>query len=125
MAIRTGDVLFNQSGIPALVKERNPETGALTMDTDRKEVRRVHTTGYVNGMGPEIRQQFADVLQAVKDIPDPTERLEALSARIDELDKDPRNFALVKYLTAEKVHIMNITGIQPRYYTIPVEKILK
>ncbi len=124
MNIRTGDAVFLRSGEPGIVKDRNQATGKLTVDTDHQTVKHAMRHGYLNGLSDTQRVELNQILDNVKTTTeDPTERMTALEAKVRELDGDPRQVGLSKYVKAEMVHIMNSHGIKPREYSVQESKI--
>jgi hypothetical protein len=118
VTIRPGDAVFIRTGVPAVVRDRNPTTGELKLDQDYPAVQKDFRHGYQNGLDPETRQQLYDILDSVKDqTKDPRERVDAIQARLAEIESDPTKIPLTRYLRAEMLHIMNTNGIKPKQYT--------
>lgn len=123
MSIRVGDAVFIRSGIPATVKERNQTTGELRLESDTAKTQQDVRHGYLNGMEPEVRGKLYEILDQVKsDSEEPAQRAEDLRRRILDLEQDPRNLPLTKYMRAEMVHIMNTYSIKPTEYSIHESK---
>lgn len=117
-SIRTGDAVFVRTGNPGIVKGRDEMTGKLELDTDMPTVQKDMRHGYINGLKVEERAKLNEILDAVKgDAKEPRERIDMLQGRITELEEDPRNLPLVRYLRAEMTHLMNSHGIQPKQYS--------
>jgi hypothetical protein len=124
MDIRNGDAVFLRSGEPGIVKDRSQATGKLTVDTDNETVKREMRHGYLNGLSDTQRVELITILDDVKTTTeDPTERITALESKVRELENDPRQIGLSKYVKAEMVHIMNSHGIKPREYSVQETKI--
>lgn len=124
MSIRVGDAVFIRSGIPTTVKDRDGLTGKLSLEADPEKVKEDHRHGYVNGMTVETRRDLYAILDQVKaESADPAERIEKMRLKLEELDQDPRNLHLSRYLKAEMVHIMNTHNIRPREYTMFENKV--
>ena len=123
MSIRVGDVVFVGSGNPALVKDRDHITGQLRLEPGKAKTHDEMRHGYINGLSQDTRQSFNEILDEVKQgTEDPGERAEQLRLKIDELEQDPRNFLLARYLRAEMVHIMNTFNIKPKEYIVHESK---
>ena len=119
MSIRVGDGVFTRVGQPGVVIDRNETTGALKLETELPKVQQSMRHGYINGLSPERRQEFYEILDQVKtETQDPKERVLTLNEKINELDADPRNLQLVRYLRSEMRHIMITHNILPNEYTV-------
>jgi hypothetical protein len=124
MALRVGDTAFIRGGTPVTVKDHDPISRQLLLESDPNVVREQTRHGYLNGLSPEVRQQFYEILDEVKgNTEDPTERINTLSAKLFELEQDPRNLQLTRYLRAEMNHIMNTYNIRPREYAMDESKV--
>ena len=124
MSVRIGDNVFIQSGVPATVKDRDQATGKLSLEADLDKVQEDTRHGYINGLSQESRGKLYAVLDEVKAASeDPSERVEQMRAKLDELDKDPRNQQLGRYLKAEITHIMNTNALKPREYVVAEGKV--
>lgn len=124
MDIRNGDAVFLRTGEPGIVRDRNEVTGKLKVDTDVKAVKTDMRHGYINGLTGEQREQFNAILDEVKaSTEDPTERISKLDTKVKELEMDPHQLGLSRYVRAEMVHIMNSNGIKPREYSVQESKI--
>jgi hypothetical protein len=124
MDIRNGDAVFLRNGEPGIVKDRSQATGKLTVDTDNETVKRDMRHGYLNGLTDTQRAELNTILDSVKtNTEDPTERISALETKVRELESDPRQIGLSKYVKAEMVHMMNSHGIKPREYTVQEIKV--
>ncbi len=123
MPVRVGDAVFIRSGIPATVKARDDTSGQLTLESDTAKVQNDMRHGYLNGLSPESRKQLYDILDEVKEnSTQPGDRVEAMRQRLEELQKDPRNLTVSRYLQAEMVHLMNTYSIRPKEYSIHESK---
>ncbi len=124
MDIRNGDAVFLRSGEPGIVKDRSSVTGKLTVDTDNQSVKREMRHGYLNGLSDTQRVELNQILDSVKSsTEDPNERIVVLESKVRELEGDPKQIGLSKYVKAEMVHIMNSNGIKPREYAVQESKI--
>lgn len=123
MTLRVGDTAFIRGGTPVTVKDRNPVSNELILESDPAKVKEQTRHGYLNGLSPEVRQQFYEILDQVKgETEDPAERINTLNAKLFDLEQDPRNLQLTRYLRAEMNHIMNTYNIRPREYSMDESK---
>lgn len=118
MSTRIGDAVFFPSGKPGVVTNRTPETGKVTVEAQPDFVRNSLRNGYINGLSIPQRQEFMAFMDKVKETPDPELRMEQLQAKINELNTDPRNHVLTRYLTGEMAHIMYTADIKPKTYEV-------
>lgn len=124
MDIRNGDAVFLRSGEPGVVRDRDPATGKLKIDSETAAVKTDMRHGYINGLSSEQRTELYEILDTVKSsTEDPIERISQLDAKTKELEQDPQKIGLTSYVKAEMVHIMNSNGIKPREYSIHEAKI--
>src|SRR5437868_1269156 len=124
MTLRIGDTAFIRGGTPVTVKDRDPHSAQLVLESDPEVVKDQTRHGYLNGLSPEVRSQFYEILDQVKgETEDPTERITTLQAKITELEQDPRKLQLSRYLKAEMNHIMNSYNIRPREYSMHESKV--
>ena len=124
MDIRNGDAVFLRSGEPGIVKDRSQATGKLTVDTDNQNVKREMRHGYLNGLSDTQRVELNEILDNVKSTTeDPNERIIVLESKVRELEGDPKQIGLTKYVRAEMTHIMNSHGIKPKEYSVQESKI--
>lgn len=118
MTVRVGDAVFIRSGIPAVVKDRNEGTGQLRLETDLPAVQKEMRHGYLNGLTPETRQQLYAILDEVKSKSEaPEARIDELRSKLTELELDPKQQMLARYVRAEMVHLMNTYEIRPKEYS--------
>ncbi len=119
MSIRVGDTVFIKSGHAAIVKGRSTDTGQLELKVDTPEVQHDTRHGVINGMTPDARKELYEILDQVKEATSvPSERVDQMRDKILELEKDPRNFVLAKYLRAEMGHLINTHNIKPKEYSV-------
>lgn len=123
MKIQKGDVVFGPMGRPGLVQGRDEKTSALQVDNQGPAYQDTRKLGFVNGMKPLEREAFTKIMKDVKESESFAERIEMLTVAIDELNKDPTNLQLVRYLESEKAHLMFSSGITPRIYTVDEAKV--
>jgi hypothetical protein len=123
MKIQKGDVVFGPQGRPGIVLDRDQVTRKLSVENQGEQYQNARKYGFVNGIDPQERVRFYEILDRVRTHEEPEARLAELGKAIDELSADPRNMQLVKYLEAEKAHLMYSEGIAPRVYTLDESKI--
>lgn len=124
MDIRNGDAVFLRSGEPGIVRDRDPVTGKLQIDSDITSIKKDMRHGYINGLSVDQRSALNEILDTVKSATeDPAERVSQLDAKAKELELDPKNLGLTSYVKAEMVHIMNSHGIKPREYSVHEAKL--
>jgi hypothetical protein len=117
MSYRVGDVIFSQSAAASVVVGRDETNSALKCDKDFKAFQVSTRHGLLNGMAPESREQFNNIMDEVVANKDNKERVDMLRGKMEELMVDPKNFKLVQYLDGEVRHLMNMKGVKPRYFT--------
>lgn len=119
MSIRIGDAVFLRSGQPAIVKDRLKSSGELILENEPKAVQQAFRHGYVNGMTPETRASLNEILDRIKgENKDPAERVTAMQTKLNEIEQDPRNRDLARYLRSEMMHLMNTYSIKPREFKL-------
>ncbi len=124
VSIRPGDAVFVRTGDPLLVKDRDKNTGVATLERDPETVINGTRHGYLNGLEADKRQQLYEILDEVKgSSEDPEERVMKLREVLQEMELDPRNQNLARYVRAEMTHIMNSFGLKPREYSIHESRI--
>lgn len=124
MNIRPGDAVFIRNGEPGIVRERDQTTGKLKVDTDIQAVKHETRHGYLNGLTPDQRQVFNTILdEAKQSSEDPSSRIAHLDAKVQELEQDPKQQGLARYVKAEMIHIMNSHNVKPREYSVQETKI--
>ncbi|MCX6117027.1 MAG: hypothetical protein NT027_05775 [Proteobacteria bacterium] len=117
MSYRIGDSVFLSQGQPSLVIGRDPAKGTVILDREQDAIRDNARHGYLNGIAPERREEFLNLMDEIKSHPEATQRIDRLQAKIDELAVDPKNMQFVRYLEGEKNHLINMSGYRPRMYT--------
>ncbi len=63
-------------------------------------------------------KKYQEVMDAVREKRDPEERLEVLQAKLAELEKDPTNLQLSRYLRAEQAHLMFSSNTYPNSFKL-------
>jgi hypothetical protein len=123
MTYRIGDTVFSQAAVPSVVVGRDQATSTLKTDQDFAAFQVATRHGLINGLAPESREKFNEIMDEVMSDKDNAERVTALQSKIDELKIDPRNNKLVQYLNGEVKHLMNLKGIRPRFYNTEETKV--
>ncbi len=122
MVLRVGDSIFNRDGIPGFVMKRDPAKQTLDVAQRGEEYEKGRRYGFINGLEPEQRQEFEQVIDKVREIDDSKDRVDFLHKQIETLKEDPKRGVLTRYLQGEMAHIMNSEGISPRIYSIDENK---
>lgn len=123
MSIRVGDTVFIRNGSPAVVKGRDDASGLLNLDSDVKAVQDQTHNGILNGLSEEARARLTEIIDTAKDAStDPKIRVEKLSSALGELEKDPTQLTLARYVRGEMHFLMNTFGIKPREFSMHESK---
>ncbi len=125
VTLRVGDSIFNRDGAPGFVIKRDPEKQTLDVAQRGPEWEKGRRYGFINGLEPQQRQEFEQVIDEVRQLKDSRERVDLLHQKIEVLKDDPRRNILTRYLQGEMAHIMNSEGISPRIYTIDENKTIR
>jgi hypothetical protein len=123
MSNRIGDTVFSQSAVPSVIVGRDDVKSTLKTDQDFSAFQVATRHGLINGLAPENREKFNEIMDDVMSDKDNAERVTMLQGKIDELKIDPRNTKLVQYLDGEVKHLMNLKGIKPRFYNTEETKV--
>ena len=108
-----------RSGDPLTVLERDSATGITKLDREPGNVKHNSRHGYINGLSRENRKIFNEILDDIKaSTADPEERIQKLRDHLNEIEGDPRQLILARYLRSEMVHIMNSHGLKPKEFTM-------
>jgi Na+/phosphate symporter len=97
---------------------RSEDGSQLKVESHGPTVESTRKRGYINGLKEADRARFNEIIDTVRKEEDPGKRVEQMNEQIDELKKDPNNFALVRYLESEVSHTMLTSGIRPRVFSI-------
>lgn len=118
-SIRQGDTVFVRTGDPLTVLERDSATGLAKLEKNPEEVKKNTRHGYINGLNTENRKIFNEIMDDIKSSTEnPEERIQKLQEHLNELEKDPKQMMLAKYIRSEMIHIMNSYSIKPKEFTI-------
>lgn len=122
--MRVGDTIFTHDGKPAIVTEK------LNLKSDKTQVERQDNmgaghlrNGLVNGISPGVRGQFNEILDNIKTIKKPEERIEMLHAKIENLKQESADRNLVRYLNAELGHMISSSNYKPRVFQLDENEI--
>lgn len=118
MQINRGDIVFNSSGKPGVVLDRDKLTRKLQVENQGEQYQKTRKHGFINGLTSQDREQFYQIMDKIKSHEDPRERVSVMAVKIHELEQDPRNLSLVRYLKAEQAHTMFSKRIEPRVYSL-------
>ena len=108
---------------PTFVRDRDPNTAKLGLESDPDKVRNHIRHGYINGVDPGLRDKFYEILDDAKAKGEPMERIKYIRGKLSEIDRDPKQIHLAKYLKAEMMHIMNTFNVRPNEYKIDEAKL--
>ena len=117
MSMKIYDSVFTRDPQPAVVVDRRTDNGQMVLSADQKIVRDKHRHGYINGLEKKEREQLNSILDAAKMKENPKERLFAMQKALNNIQKDPHNYNVVRYLEGEIAHIKNSFNIKPKTYT--------
>ena len=118
MKIHPGDIVFNPKGKPGVVLDRDQVTRRLKVENQGEKYQKARKYGFINGLSGQDREQFYRIMDEIKSHEDPRTRVTEMAGKIQELEKDPRNLSLVKYLKAEQAHTMFMKRIEPQTYSL-------
>lgn len=123
MKIQNGDIVYSSKGKPGLAIGREELSNKLIVENQGEGYEKARKYGFINGMKPSERADFVKIIDKVKAMEDPKDRVSEIVSQIKELSADPKNMQLVRYLEAEQAHIMFNEGISPRTYSIDEMKV--
>ena len=117
MSMRVGDTVFLPRGQTAVITEQDKNLDSFKLSADPAVSKANSRHGYINGMSPEQRQDLMALMDRVKDIEDPKERVGEMRKKLEELRADPRQWQMARYVESEMAHMMNMFNIKPTTYT--------
>lgn len=117
MSLRVGDSVFLPRGETAVVTDRDKNTNKFALSTEPGIKQQNSRHGYINGMSPDQRVSLMALLDQVKELHDPNERVSQLRTKLEELRNDPSQWRMSRYVEAELAHMMNVYGIKPTMYS--------
>lgn len=123
MSYRVGDTVFSQSAKPAVVVGRDETQAAIKVDRDFKAFQVNTRHGLLNGIAPETRGQFNEIMDEVIANKSNEDRVMMLQDKIEELRQDPKNFKLIQYLDGELRHLSSLKGVKVRYFNTDEMKV--
>lgn len=123
MGLKVGDTYFNRDGYVGVVKDRDPKNGTLIIEREGEDFEKTRALGYINGLKPEERKEFQEIVTTMREKKDAMERVNWLQGKIENLQEDPKRQVLTRYLESEMAHVMNSAGINPRRYRIDETKV--
>ncbi len=118
MTLRIGDSVFSRDGKPAVVIDRDEASAKLKLSTKKSETNNSTRHGYINGLSEVNRESFNSIMDDFKEIEDPKERATEMRSKLTELEADPRNHRIAKYVRSELMHLMNTYRIKPTNFTV-------
>lgn len=122
MAFAIGDAMFLRNGVPGRVIDKNKDSGEVVLTTDKEVLKEQYRHGLINGMDEELREEFNDTMDDIREEEEPKERIADLKEQIEELETDPEQRFMAKYLRSELNHLMNTHRIKPKEYVVPVSR---
>lgn len=117
MSVAIGDTVFDAIGRPGVVIGRDDKK-QLIVEREGENFEKTRARGFINGIENQPREDYNQIIKDVRELKSPRERLQVLGEKVEDLQKDPRNYLLVRYLEAEMTHIMNSENIQPRTFRV-------
>lgn len=116
---RIGDAVFNHAGQPGIVADKRIETGEIVVKPQADTLKQVQKRGYINGLTPEQRRDFEEVMEKIGELENPEKKVEALNTQIDQLRMgDGKARVVAKYLDSEKQHLMATNHIENKLYVL-------
>ena len=115
MRFSVGDMMFSREGRPAVVIGREP-TGHVIAERKGEKFEKARKLGFINGLAPNQRSKFVEIVKEAKEKAAPEERVQHIQERVNELQTDPKNWVLKRYLESEMAYIMNSEGIHPNTF---------
>lgn len=124
MQYRVGDAVFNNAGQPGIVKDKLVSTGEVVVQPQSETLKVVQKRGYINGLSVEERKDYNEVMDKIRELDDPTKKVEELGTQIGQKRMgDAKSRLVAKYLDAQMQHIMLTNNIQNREYTVDEMKL--
>ena len=123
MIHQVGNTIFDHQGKIAIVTDRDENTHQLTVESGGKNFERSSKYPLINGLKPQERKYYNDVMDQAYEKKEPIERIKLIRDKLKEIPEDPNTHILRKYISAEMAHIMNTHRVWPREYTIAADKV--
>ncbi|MBP6219016.1 MAG: hypothetical protein KA436_10565 [Oligoflexales bacterium] len=130
MSLKIGDPIFTADAAPAVLAKSKGggETfnGKIQAEAEPTAVKQHFRHGYLKGLNPDERTEFNSVMDKVKGIDNPEDRVHSLQEKIQNMESapsSPQDMKMISYLKAELFHLMRTTGVKPKFLEIPEYKI--
>ena len=117
MTMKVGDTVFLPRGQTAVVTEQDKHLSTFKLSADPAVAAEIRRHGYINGMSLEQRSSLMTLMDRVKEIQDPDQKVQEIRTKLEELRADPRQWQMARYVESELAHVMNVFGIKPTTYT--------
>jgi hypothetical protein len=117
MTKAVGDTIFNNNGRPGVIVHREP-TGHLLIDREGPSLKETQQRGYVNGLSAEQRGEFNKLIDQVRAIEKPEEKILEMQKIVESLRDEPTKHVIRKYVEAEMNHLMISHNIRPRLFVV-------
>jgi hypothetical protein len=111
-----GDSVFVRNGAPGVVVNRDAAGVRVDIQQHGPQLEETQKRGYINGLNPVERSEFNQVIDQMRAIKDPKQRVQEMRGVIEELRKDPQKGVLTKYLESELIHTMISYNIKATEY---------
>ncbi len=119
-----GDTVFSRGGIPGVVTKREADGIGVTITQKGPIVDDTQKRGYINGLNQAERAEFNAVVDRVRAISDPKQRVMELTQIIESVKADPHKIVVAKYLESELAHTMISYKIEPKEYVTEDQKLV-
>jgi hypothetical protein len=116
MKIVQGDMIFDKAGRLGKVTHHNAQEGRYTVQYEGEAFEKGRKLGIINGIDPEIRGEYENIITQVRAQEGQEERLDTLRTHVKKLEEDPRNNKLLRYLRAEEAFLIHSTRSHPKTY---------
>ena len=123
MSLKIGDTYFDRHGRAAVVVDKDPVTSELVLERQGENFEKSRSLGVINGLKKLEREQFQEIMKDVRSEQDPAEQIKKLTDKIQELNENPKNIIISRYLVSEKAHIMNTERLNPRTFVVEEDSI--
>ena len=125
MSVKIGGPIFNNKGMPGIVIDRDQKTAELVVDRGQESFEKATRHGFLLGMDSKMRDDFNDVMDRIKSLKEPKEKVLALQTKIHELRTDEptkEGLRLSRYLESELFHVMSTYRYEPRIYRVSEDR---
>lgn len=100
---------------PGVVIEKK-EDGNVVIDTDAEAIKKYHRHSNTNGLSPEDKDRFNQIMDDVMKLEDNGARLNELQVAIDNIRNDPAAKKVVDSLRNEQSQLIRLSRELPRVY---------